>query len=241
MEVRYFSDKNSFTLTEDLLTITNDVLALQFRPVAAMSCPELFNGIAALVTLSPAALSHQLMAVRVYTAPPRFCSTQHRTQFLGTGKKVQGRCIGCVYRVLIQGTGYMYTVHCTAQGTYTGCIYMVQVQCTDTVCSNEYKFRVPVQGKGTGYRYRVQVQCTCTGYRYGVQVQGTGTGYRYRVQVQGTVTENRYRVQVQGTCRGYRYTVQVKGTFPIPSDTFLTTSDTFSTPRVTFLTTNVTF
>ena len=128
-----------------------------------MSRPELFNGIAALVTLSPAALSHQLMAVRVYTAPPRFCSTQHSTQFLGTGEKVQGRRIGCVYRVLVQGTGYMYTVHGTAQGTDTGCIYMVQVQSTDTVCSNEYKFRVPVQSTGTGYRYRVQVQGTGIG------------------------------------------------------------------------------
>ena len=95
---------------------------LQFRPVTAMSRPELFNGIAALVTLSPAALSHQLMAVRVYTAPPRFCSTQHSTQFLGTGKKVQGRRIGCVYRVLVQGTGYVYTVH----GTGTGYRYNVQ-------------------------------------------------------------------------------------------------------------------
>ena len=62
---------------------------------------------------------------------------------------VQGKHIRCVYRVLVQGTCTPYMVH--EHGTDTGCIYLVQVQGTDTVCSNKYKCRVPVQGTGTRY------------------------------------------------------------------------------------------
>ena len=119
---------------------------LQFRLLAANCGDEPFNGIAALVTLS---LFHQLMAVRVYTALPRFCCTQHSTQLLGPWKRyrvdVQSMCTGYTvdgtgprYRVCAQGIGtwYMYTGH----GTGTG-----------------YRYMVHTHGAGTEYIYSLHL------------------------------------------------------------------------------------